>query len=112
MLKELEGDAKPMWGREEKRKKWTKHWQCDSEVQGVEDKPWKKEEFRSMEEGLLAQAEGRELRKSSEELQGYYGAGCDGFHLEVLPDLSKETKEIMWCSVGDGLNELARRCVS
>ena len=34
------------------RKEWAKHWQCDEEVQDVEEKPWKNEELRSAEEAL------------------------------------------------------------
>ena len=42
----------PMKRCEEKRKEWPKHWQCDSEVPGVEDKSWESEELRSLEGGL------------------------------------------------------------
>ena len=28
---------------EAKRKEWANHWQCDEEVQNLEDKPWKHE---------------------------------------------------------------------
>ena len=35
-----------------KRKEWTTDWQCDEEVQNVEEKPWKNEELRSAEEAL------------------------------------------------------------
>ena len=31
-------------------KEWAKHWQCDEEVQNVEDKPLKNEELRKWEE--------------------------------------------------------------
>ena len=34
------------------RKEWAKHWQCDEEVQDVEEKLWKNEELRSAEEAL------------------------------------------------------------
>ena len=40
--KEEEEDAKPLAGCEEKRKEWAKHWQCDTKVQDLEGKPWKK----------------------------------------------------------------------
>ena len=43
---------------EEERKVWAKHCQCDSEVQGVQDKPWRNAELRSLEEGLPQLREG------------------------------------------------------
>ena len=43
----------PMRRREgKKRKEWAKHWQCDSEAQGTEDRPWRNEQLRNFEEGL------------------------------------------------------------
>ena len=38
--------------KEKKRKEWAKHWQCDSEAQGTEDRPWRNEQLRNFEEGL------------------------------------------------------------
>ena len=69
---------------EEERKVWAKHWQCDSEVQGVEDKPWRNEEVRSLEEGLP------QLRERNCKLQRV--VSCDGFHPKALLDLSRTTK--------------------
>ena len=37
---------------EDNRKEWAKHWQCNTEVQDLEDKPWRNGELRSLEEGL------------------------------------------------------------
>ena len=31
-----------------RRKECAKHWQCDEEVQNVEEKPWKNEELRKV----------------------------------------------------------------
>ena len=42
------------------------NWLCDTEVQNVEDKPWKKEVLRSVEEGMLRLKESG-LQKSGEE---------------------------------------------
>ena len=39
-----EEDARLLDRCEAKRKEWAKHWQCDEEVQNVEDKSWKNEE--------------------------------------------------------------------
>ena len=45
-------DARLLDRCEAKRKEWAKHWQCDEEVQNVEEKPWKNEDLRSAEEAL------------------------------------------------------------
>ena len=58
-----EEDARLLDRCEAKRKEWAKHWQCDEEVQNVEDKSWKNEELR----GYKAKT----------------GAGCDGFQPRV-----------------------------
>ena len=47
-----EEDARLLDRCEAKRKECAKHWQCDEEVQNVEDKHWKNEEFRKLEEAL------------------------------------------------------------
>ena len=47
-----EEDARLLDRCEAKRKEWARHWQCDEEVQNVEDKPWKNEELRRLEEAL------------------------------------------------------------
>ena len=50
--KEEEEDAKLLDRCEAKRKESSKHWQCNEEVQNVQDKPWKNEELRRCEEAL------------------------------------------------------------
>ena len=47
-----EEDARLLDRCEAKRKEWARHWQCDEEVQNVEEKPWKNEELRRLEEAL------------------------------------------------------------
>ena len=47
-----EEDARLLDRCEAKRKEWAKHWQCDESVQNVEDKPWKNEELKKLEEAL------------------------------------------------------------
>ena len=39
--KREEEDARPMNCCEAKRKEWARHWQCDDNVQNMEDNPWK-----------------------------------------------------------------------
>ena len=31
---------------EAKRKEWATHWQCDEEIQQMQNKPWRNEEFK------------------------------------------------------------------
>ena len=75
----------------EKRKERAKHWQCDEEVQNVEEKPWKNEELRSAEEALPRPKECL-LEEVSRLFEAKTGVGCDGFHPEVPLDLTKETR--------------------
>ena len=35
-----------------KRKEWAKHWQCDTEVRNLEDKPCRNEELKNLEEDM------------------------------------------------------------
>ena len=45
VLEELKEHATPMKRCEEKREEWAEHWQCDFEVSGLEDMPWRSEGF-------------------------------------------------------------------
>ena len=49
ILKEEEEDVKPLARCEEKRKEWATHWQCDTEVQELKDKPWRNEKLKNLE---------------------------------------------------------------
>ena len=51
-LKNEEEDARLLDSCEAKRNEWAKHWQCDENLQKVEDKPWKNEELKRLEEAL------------------------------------------------------------
>ena len=64
---------------EAKRKDWAKQWQCDESVLNVEDKPWKNEELRKLEEALPRLKE-CELDKVSRPYEAKTGVGCDGCH--------------------------------
>ena len=61
-----------------------KHWQCDAEVQIVEEKPWKNEALPRLKECHLEEVSRLYKAKT--------GRGCDGFHLKVPLDLTKETR--------------------
>ena len=58
-----------------KKREWAKYWQCDSEVQSMEDKPWRNEEFKKLGR-RAAKAESRESRKKpARSYKGYCGWG-------------------------------------
>ena len=106
--------AKPSKECEEKRKEWAKHWQCNREMQVLEERPWRNEEFRILEEGA-AKKENEEKQRGvtwpllawtvAVSLQGSVGLGTriEGRNC-VVPRTSG--------AVGDGRNNLARRCPS
>ena len=53
-----------------KRKKdWARHWQPDLDAQSLEDKPWRTEELRSLEEAL-SQLKEWNVERAVRELQG------------------------------------------
>ena len=70
---------------EAQRKEWAKHWQCDEDVQNVEEKPWKNEELRSAEEARPHLKEW-ELKKVSRLYKAKTG------HPKVPLDLTKEMR--------------------
>ena len=92
ILKEEEEGARLSDRCEAKRKDWAKHWQCDESVQNVEDKPWKNEELKKLEEALPKLKE-CDLEKASGLYKTKTGVGCDGFHPKVPLDLTKETRK-------------------
>ena len=52
ILKEEEEDARLLNRCEAKRKELAKRWQCHASAQNMEDKPWKNEELKTLEEAL------------------------------------------------------------
>ena len=84
-------DARLLDRCEAKRKEWAKRWQCDEEVQNLEDKPWRNEELRSAEEALPRQKECH-LDEVSRLYKAKTGVECDGFHAKVPLDLASETR--------------------
>ena len=91
ILKREEEHARLLDRCEAKRKEWTEHWQCDESVQNVEDKSWKNEELKKLEEALPRLKEG-DLEKASGLYKAKTGVRCDGFHPKVPLDLTKETR--------------------
>ena len=85
-----EEDARLLDRGEAKRKDWAKHWQCDENVQNVEDKPCKNEDWKKLEEAPRRFIE-CDLEKVSSLHRAKTGVGCDGFHPKVSLDLTKET---------------------
>ena len=49
VLKKEEEDARLLNRCEAKRKEWAKHWQCDEEIQNVQNKPWRNEKLMECE---------------------------------------------------------------
>ena len=70
---------------EAKRKEWAKHWQCDEEIQKMQNKPWRNEELKECEEALPRLKEG-DLYKTSRLYKAKTGVGHDGFHPKVPLD--------------------------
>ena len=52
ILENEEEDARLLDRCEAKRTELSKHWQCDVEVQSMQDMPWRNEELRKGEEAL------------------------------------------------------------
>ena len=72
-------------------KEWAKHWQCDEDVQKMQDKLWRNEQLRRCEEALPRLKEW-ELKKVSRWYKAKTGVRCDGFHPKVPLDLTQETR--------------------
>ena len=117
ILVKEEEDARLLDRCEAKRKEWAKHWLRDEEVHNVEEKQWSNKELRRLEEALPRLTECH-LEKVSRLYKAKTGVGCDGFHPNILLDLTIETKEKSWSSgkgwsrVENGRNKHARRCSS
>ena len=90
-MKKEEEDARLLDRCEAKRKEWAKHWQCDEEIQNMQNKQWRNEELKECEEALPRLKEG-DLDKASRLYKAKTGVGCDGFHPKVPLDLKKGTR--------------------
>ena len=71
--------------------KRAQHWQHNTDVQDLKDKPWRNEELKSLDEGMTRLKEG-DLEKVARNYKASTGVGCNGFRTEVPLDLSKRTK--------------------
>ena len=100
ILETEEEDARLLDRFEAKREEWSKHWQCNEEVQNMQDKPWSNEELRRCEEALPRLKEG-DLEKTSRTYQTKTGVGSDGFHPKV-PDLTKRNERRNCGILGEG----------
>ena len=80
ILDKEEEDAGLLDRCEAKRKEWSIiHWQCDEDVQNMQDKPRRNEELSRCEEALPRLKE-VVLKRHHECTKQKTGAGCDGFH--------------------------------
>ena len=77
--------------RSKKEKKRSTRWQCNEEVQNMEDKSWRNEELKKCEEALPRLKEGN-LEKAPRLYRAKTGVGCDGLHPKVPLDLTTETR--------------------
>ena len=91
ILDKVEEDAKLLERCEAKRKEWSKHWQCNEEIQNMQDKPWRNEELKECEEASSRLKVG-DLDKASRLYKAKTGVGCDEFHPKVPLDLTEETR--------------------
>ena len=64
ILKEEEENARLLDRCEAKRKEWTKHWQCEEEIQNMQNRPWRSDELKECEEAMPRLLEG-DLDKAS-----------------------------------------------
>ena len=90
ILEKEEEDARLLDRCEAKRKEWSEHWQCNEEIQSMQDKPWRNEELKECEEALPSR-EG-DLKRHRHCTRQKTGVGCDGFHTKTPLDLTKETR--------------------
>ena len=92
ILKKEEEDASLLDRCGAKRKEWAKHWHCDESVQNVEDKPWKNEELKKLEEALPRLKE-CEFEKSVEMVQGKDRSGMRRLPPESSRRLDKRNEK-------------------
>ena len=50
ILEKEEEDVRLLDHCEAKRKEWSTHWQCNEEIQSMQDKPWRNEELKKLED--------------------------------------------------------------
>ena len=91
ILKKEEEDARLLDRCKAKRKEWANHWQCDESVQNVENKPWKNEELKKIEEASPRLKE-CDLEKASGLYKAKTGVGCD---LDFTKEPRKEVVEFV-----------------
>ena len=96
---------------EAKRKEWAKHWQCDEIMQIMEDKRWKYEVLKRLEEALPRVKE-CELKKLSRLYKAKTGVVCDGFHPKVPGfDERNEGRSGGILGIGGTRREMAATCL-
>ena len=69
-----------------------KHWQCGKEVQNPENKPWRSEDLKKLEEDMPRPTES-DLAKPTKTYKPKTGVGCVGVHSKVPLDLARERRE-------------------
>ena len=69
---------------------WAEHWQCGKEVQDQKKEPWRNEELKKLEEGML-RLEESDPAKEAKTHKAKMGVGSNGFDPKVPLDLTRET---------------------
>ena len=102
-LEKEEEDARLLDRCEAKVKEWATHWQCDEDVQNLEDKPWKNEELRKWEEALgfenVQIKDRKDVMVSTPQFRWKWG--------DKLLNSRRR-----WSRVANGRNKPAQRCSS
>ena len=95
-----EEDARLLDRCEAKRKEWAKHWQCDEEIQNMQNKSRRNEDVKKYEEAVPRLKEG-DLEEVSELNKAKTGVGCDGFH----PKRQEENSGTEWQVTATSLHD-------
>ena len=114
ILEKEEEDAKLLARCQAKRKEWSDHWQCNEEIQKMQNKPWRNEELKEGEEALPRLKES-DLEKASRLYRAKTGvippkssAGLDKRDERKSCGVSREKRS----RVASGRNKLPRPCFS
>ena len=64
ILEEENEDVRSLARCEEKKTEWAEHWQHNTDVQDLKDKPWRNEELKCLEEGMPRLKEGEKAGRN------------------------------------------------
>ena len=90
ILKKEKEDANLLEQCEATRKEWSKHWQCNEEIQNMQNKPWRNEESKECKESLPRLKEG--VLKGIKIVQGKNRSGMRRIPPKSSSGLNKRTR--------------------